>query len=342
MCEVYPLELNINIISESGVPPEEIHVGDTFHYNISIQNHANITLNRTFRVELFDPDEKLFHNRTYQLTLPSNETAQLFPSVNSRLVGIDIDWEARNEAWFLSFPGVYTLKIISDKDIVFFTRLPTGPIWKAEEYVFYWDVMTGWQYVANKDAMETQRKLAELTIVLIIFAILSSLLQLRDFIKQHHEQLLSINAIVLWVVIGKILIEASINNILIGVILLLAGIPLLIPSYYLLSNKKPVKSDIAIRRRLTPIMPRIYPIFTGVLFILNMLIAALSLFFLYTNPFSAFVFALFSTFFVITWVFGPTLTAPICKICGFSAKSETGLKIHHTRKHKAKKAEATN
>ncbi len=74
--------IDINILTEEGNDIIDYYIGSEFYYNISLKNIDEQEINTELTVRVFDPKEKLVHQKRYPVNLKVNETKFLFPFYN--------------------------------------------------------------------------------------------------------------------------------------------------------------------------------------------------------------------------------------------------------------------
>lgn len=71
------VSVNVSIITSHGT--SDFSVGDAFHYNITLTNIGNQTVNSNFNVSIYNPSRELLGSRIFSSNISQGQTTFLFP-----------------------------------------------------------------------------------------------------------------------------------------------------------------------------------------------------------------------------------------------------------------------
>lgn len=133
------VSVNVSIITSHGT--SDFSVGDAFHYNITLTNIGNQTVNSNFNVSIYNPSRELLGSRVFSSNISQGQTTFLFPKREKPVVPGGSEYDVL----FFDSAGSYKLQIKSSQPLLLFYRLSSTEYTYTNPFNFYFDAMPKWE-----------------------------------------------------------------------------------------------------------------------------------------------------------------------------------------------------
>ena len=135
------VSVNVSIITSHGT--SDFSVGDAFHYNITLTNIGNQTVNSNFNVSIYNPSRELLGSRIFSSNISQGQTTFLFPKREKPVV----PGRSEYDVLFFDSAGSYKLQIKSSQPLLLFYRLSSTEYTYTNPFNFYFDAMPHWETI---------------------------------------------------------------------------------------------------------------------------------------------------------------------------------------------------
>jgi len=153
-----PLSLDIEVKIIPYEFTDAYVVGDSFYYQLDINNGGNVTINDTFRIYVLTPNGRIIENvQEYNVSLNPNAALKITAKGGK---------ENENAAFPFETAGDYHLILNSTQPIDFYRRFLTKDghllyVRQPSSFEYFFDVMPHWQYTLWKQTSEANTKMIE-------------------------------------------------------------------------------------------------------------------------------------------------------------------------------------
>jgi hypothetical protein len=139
--QIAVLAVKVDTQIVAGRSGSDYSVGNAFHYNITLTNIGNRTVNSNFTVSVYNPSRELLGTRVFTRNLLPGKVTFLFPSKQNPMI------PSRSEYDVFSFDsaGSYKLVIVSSQSLFFFRQWETEYTYSENSFTFYFDAMPKWE-----------------------------------------------------------------------------------------------------------------------------------------------------------------------------------------------------